>query len=220
MYVGQSYVRKISSDQIFNSASGTSEDGRFDGVIGVSAYVHYFEKYYRSIGVLDDGFAIALVKDDGNILVRCPALGTGSSGFPTITPSCRICRAADHGTFFARSPFNGLDRLYGYVKVRGFPIYAVYGIDQRTITAEWLETVYQAAALAFIVGFCMFVTAWFAAADEAGGARAAQPRQTTAKLEQEIERRERAEASLLQTAAGGDRSAHRRHRPRFQPCSP
>ena len=201
LYVGQSYVGKISSDQIFNfSIRRTSEDGRFDGVIGVSAYVHYFEKYYRSIGVLDDGFAIALVKDDGNILVRYPALGTGSSKVPDDNPFLQNLRAADHGTFFARSPFNGLDRLYGYVKVRGFPIYAVYGIDQRAITAEWLETVYQAAALAFVVGFCMFVTAWFAlrrAKQEALALR--NLRQATAKLEQEIERRERAEASLLQT---------------------
>ena len=201
LYVGQSYVGKISSDQIFNfSIRRTSEDGRFDGVIGVSAYVHYFEKYYRSIGVLDDGFAIALVKDDGNILVRYPALGTGSSKVPDDNPFLQNLRAAEHGTFFARSPFNGLDRLYGYVKVRGFPIYAVYGIDQRTITAEWLETVYQAAALAFIVGFCMFVTAWFAlrrAKQEALALR--DLRQATGKLEQEIERRERAEASLLQT---------------------
>ena len=105
LYVGQSYVGKISSDQIFNfSIRRTSEDGRFDGVIGVSAYVHYFEKYYRSIGVLDDGFAIALVKDDGNILVRSPrgrrfrssvlgsgaaANGTRALGGPrsTLTPS-------------------------------------------------------------------------------------------------------------------------------------
>jgi signal transduction histidine kinase/CheY-like chemotaxis protein len=201
LYVGQSYVGKISSDQIFNfSIRRTSEDGRFDGVIGVSAYVHYFEKYYRSIGVLEDGFAIALVKDDGNILVRYPALGTGSSKVPDDNPFLQKLRAADHGTFFARSPFNGLDRLYGYVKVRGFPIYAVYGIDQRAITAEWLETVYQAAALAFVVGFCMFVTAWFAlrrAKQEALALR--NLRQTTGKLEQEIQRRERAEASLLQT---------------------
>ena len=38
LYVGQSYVGKISSDQIFNfSIRRTSEHGRFDGVIGVSA---------------------------------------------------------------------------------------------------------------------------------------------------------------------------------------
>src|SRR5262249_28915111 len=142
LYVGQAYTGKISGDPIFNfSIRRTSEDGRFAGVIGVSALVQYFENYYRSIGMLDDRFAIALVRDDGNILVRFPALGRGSSKIPADSPFMHRLRG-DRGTFFARSPFNGLDRLYGFMKVRGFPIYAVYGIDQNSITAEWLETTY------------------------------------------------------------------------------
>jgi signal transduction histidine kinase/CheY-like chemotaxis protein len=108
--------------------------------------------------------------------------------------------AADTGTFFARSPFNGLDRLYGHVKVRGFPVHAVYGIDQRTITAAWLSTIYQAAVLAVAVALCLFVTAWFALkrAKQEGLAMESLT-QTTRRLEQEIEKRERAEASLMQT---------------------
>jgi two-component system, NtrC family, sensor kinase len=201
LYVGQSYVGKISKDMIFNfSIRRSTSDGRFDGIIGVSAYVHYFEKYYRSIGILDDGFAIALVRDDGSILVRYPSLGTGSSKIPSDSPFLQRLHDGDRGTFFARSPFNGLDRLYGYVKVRGFPVYAVYGIDRSTITAEWLDTVYQAAALAFAVALCLFVTAWFALRRAKQEALAlATLRQTTVQLEQEIERRERAEASLMQT---------------------
>ena len=201
LYLGQSYMGKISKEHIFNfSIRRSSDDGRFAGVIGVSAFVNYFENYYRSIGMPDDRFAIALVKGDGNILVRYPSIATGSSKIASDSPFLQRLVAREVGTFFARSPFNGQDRLYGYVKVRGFPVYAVYGIDQSTITAAWLETVYQAAALAFAVGSCLFLTAWFALK------RAKRERlaidsltQTTCKLEQEIEKRERAEASLMQT---------------------
>jgi signal transduction histidine kinase/CheY-like chemotaxis protein len=201
LYVGQSYMGKISKDHIFNfSIRRTSADGRFDGVVGVSAYVKYFENYYRSIGMEEDHFAIALVKDDGNILVRYPSIAASYSKIGSDSPFLRTLRASDRGTFFARSPFNGQDRLYGYVKVRGFPVYAVYGIDQRTITATWLATFYQAAALAFAVGLCLFATAWVAlkrAKQE--GLALENLTQTTRKLEQEIEKRERAEASLMQT---------------------
>jgi signal transduction histidine kinase len=161
--------------------------------------VSYFENYYSSVGMPEDDFAIALVKDDGNILVRYPSLATGSSKIASDSPFLQKLVGSDHGTFFARSPFNGQDRLYGYMKVRGFPVYAVYGIGERTITAAWLDTIYQAAALAFVVGLCLFATAWFAFK------RAKQERfaiqnliETTHKLEQEIEKRERAEASLMQ----------------------
>jgi two-component system, NtrC family, sensor kinase len=199
LYVGQSYVGKISHEPIFNfSIRRSSEDGRFNGVIGASALVNYFENYYRTIGVLDDGFAIALVREDGSILVRYPALGTGSSKIPSDSPFLQNLKG-DRGTFPARSPFSGQDRWYGFMKVRGFPIYAVYGIDQRSLTAEWLQTTAQAAALAVAVGFCLFVTAWFALrrAKQEAIAVAGLTR-TTQALEQEIEKRKRAEASLMQ----------------------
>jgi two-component system NtrC family sensor kinase len=199
-YVGRSYLGKISKDHIFNfSIRKSTADGSFDGVIGVSAFVAYFESYYRSIGMPDDNFSIALVRDDGNILVRYPAIGTGSSKVPLNDPFIQNLSKNDRGTFFARSPFNGTDRLYGHVKVRGYPVYAVYGIDQRAIIAEWLAIISQAGALAFIVGFCLFVTAWFALkrAKQEGSALQ-RLTQTTQKLEQEIAKREKAEASLMQ----------------------
>jgi two-component system NtrC family sensor kinase len=200
LYVGQAYTGKISNDQIFNfSIRRSTQDGRFDGVIGVSAFVQYFENYYRSVGMPEDHFAIALVKGDGHILVRYPSLAAGSSRIAQDNPFLQHLLAADRGTFFARSPFNGQDRLYGYVKVRGFPVYAVYGIAQGTITAAWLSTISQAAALAFAVGLCLFITAWFALKRAKQEALALQSlTQTTRKLEQEIEMRERAEASLMQ----------------------
>ena len=202
LYIGQSYVGKISKDPIFNfSIRRTSDDGRFDGVVGASALVSYFENYYRSIGMPEDRFAIALVRDDGHVLVRYPAIGaTGGIKIAADSSFLKQLAARPKGTFFARSPFNAIDRLYGYEKVRGFPVYAVYGIEQAGITMAWLETVYQAAALAFGVGACLFLTAWFALQRAKREQLAIDNlTQTTHKLEQEIEKRQRAEASLMQT---------------------
>src|SRR5215203_3989517 len=54
-YIGQAYVGKISKEPIFNfSIRKTTADGHFDGIIGISALVGYFERYYSSIGVPDD----------------------------------------------------------------------------------------------------------------------------------------------------------------------
>ncbi|HUI94522.1 MAG TPA: histidine kinase dimerization/phospho-acceptor domain-containing protein, partial [Xanthobacteraceae bacterium] len=198
LYVGQAYKGKISQDQIFNfSIRKTSPNGAFDGVVGISAYVEYFANYYRSVGIPADDFAIALVRVDGNVLVRYPELG-GSSKIPADSPFLRNV-TGEQGTFFARSPFIGQDRLYGYVKIRGYPVYAFYGINQHAITAEWLRTMGWAAALAAIVAACLFLTAWFALQRARQEALAvARLMQKTHELGQEIERRERAEASLLQ----------------------
>src|SRR5262245_11555273 len=199
LYVGQAYVGKISHDPIFNfSIRRTMADGSFDGVIGVSAYVRYFENYYRELGLEDDRFAIALVRTDGSILVRYPAIGSSYTRIPSDS-SFMHKLYGDHGTCFARSPFNAQERLYAFTKVRGYPVYAVYGIDQRAIRGEWLDTALQGAALAIVVGFCLFITAWFALqrAKQEALAHAGLTR-TTQALQEEIEKRKRAEASLLQ----------------------
>jgi len=200
LYVGQAYKGKISDDPIFNfSIRKSSPDGKFDGVIGVSAYAEYFTSYYHSVGIPEDDFAIALVRDDGNVLVRFPQLG-GSSRIPPDSPLLTNLAGREQGTFFARSPFSGQDRLYGFMKVRGYPVYAFYGISEKAITGEWLRTMAWAASLAGIVTICLFLTSWFALQRARTEALAVQRlTQKTHELAQEIERRERAEASLMQT---------------------
>jgi two-component system NtrC family sensor kinase len=200
LYVGQAYKGRISKDSIFNfSIRRHSADGRFDGVVGISAYVEYFANYYRSLGLPEDDFAIALVRDDGNVLVRYPQLGGSSSKIPPDSPLLSNLTGREQGTFFARSPFTGQDRLYGFMKVRGYPVYAFYGINERAITAEWLQQMGWAASVAGILAICLFLTSWFALQRARHEAFALQRlTQKTHELGQEIERRERAETSLLQ----------------------
>ena len=74
LYIGRAYVGKISGEPIFNfSIRKSSPTGAFDGVIGISAYVSYFRDYYNSIGLPSDNFAITLLREDGQILVRSPS---------------------------------------------------------------------------------------------------------------------------------------------------
>ena len=200
-YVGQAYRGRISNDGIFNfSIRKSSPDGKFDGVVGISAYAEYFTGYYRSVGIPEDDFAIALVRYDGHVLVRYPQLGGNSSTIPSDSPLLTSLAGREQGTFFARSPFTGQDRLYGFMKVRGYPVYAFYGINEKAITGEWLQTMAWATSLAAIVATCLFLTSWFALQRARTEALTMQRlTQKTHELAQEIERRERAEASLMQT---------------------
>src|SRR5215216_274270 len=77
LYLGRQYVGKISEAPIFNfSIRRTSPDGDFNGVVGVSALHTYFEEFYATVGMPADNFAISLIRDDGNFLVRYPAART------------------------------------------------------------------------------------------------------------------------------------------------
>src|SRR5262249_31708745 len=75
----RSYTGRISDDPIFNfSIRRSNAGGAFDGVIGSSPSVAYFENFYKSVGVPEDNFAVLLMRSDGNILARYPGVAPGS----------------------------------------------------------------------------------------------------------------------------------------------
>jgi two-component sensor histidine kinase len=131
VYIGQAYTGKISGKPIFNlSIRRRSPDGTFNGVIGSSALVEYFESFYAGGGVPGDEFAIALVRDDGKVLVGFPHLPVRRDLDPAIF-------AARESHFAMRSPDTGVERLYSAKKVAGYPVHVLYGIDRATVVATW-----------------------------------------------------------------------------------
>jgi two-component sensor histidine kinase len=131
LYIGQSYTGKISSEPIFNlSIRRRSADGSFNGVIGSSVFVDYFESFYATGGVPGDEFAISLVRDDGKVLVGFPHLPSRHDLDPHLLGGARR-------HFTMPSPDTGIERLYSFKKVTDYPVYVLYGIDRRTVAAAW-----------------------------------------------------------------------------------
>jgi two-component sensor histidine kinase len=133
VYIGQSYIGRISGEPIFNlSIRRRSADGRFNGVIGSSAHIDYFESFYANGGAPDDKFAVALVRADGKVLVGFPHLPSRHDLDPRLFEA-----AGGSGHFSMRSPDTGIKRLYSFKKVTDYPVYVLYGIDRGAIIATW-----------------------------------------------------------------------------------
>jgi two-component system NtrC family sensor kinase len=198
LYIGQAYVGKISREPIFNfSIRKSSSTGQFDGIIGISAYVSYFQNYYRAIGIAADNFAITLLRDDGQVLVRHPSTTTQLE-----IPSelLKVLHRADTGNFTALSPIDRVERIVGYAKLPSYPVYAVYSIDKGAIAWRWLYGVIPGAILAALAALSLSSLCWLALTN----ARQQQHslyalNDANRRLQSEMERRERAEASLMQT---------------------
>ena len=198
-YIGKAYSGKISGEPIFNfSIRKSSPDGRFDGVVGISAYVSYFGDFYRSIGLEADNFAVALMREDGEVLVRYP-VETRPFAVPADAEFLGDMRNAGKGTLTLPSPVDGKTRIAGYAKVGSYPVYAIHGIDKGAIVSAWLKGIIPEATITFLVALALSLVCWFAL-------RSAQQQQsftlalddTNRRLELEMAARERAEASLLQ----------------------
>jgi signal transduction histidine kinase/ActR/RegA family two-component response regulator len=193
LYVGHRYEGKISARPIFNlSIRRSIPNGQFDGVIGSSVFVEYFENFYATAGMPEDRFAIALVRDGGEVLVRYPVPNGALARFP------REQFEQSDGIFTARSPIDDVERLYGAKKLRGFPLTVLYGIDRGTVLAGWYRYMASWGGIAAAAATGLFLACRLALRRAQAERKALELwRNTAEELRQESERRTKAEASLV-----------------------
>jgi signal transduction histidine kinase/CheY-like chemotaxis protein len=192
LYLGQAYIGKISKESIFNfSIRRTVQDGSFNGVIGSSAFVDYFQQFYKSVGDPADNFSVVLMRDDGKVLVRHPAADVGAK-FDVDEAFFKSISRIGQGVFYSTSPVDGVNRLYAVTKVRNFPAYVMYSVDPASILRDWYGRIAVAGGIAAAFAGILFVITSVALRRVNTEAIALE------QLAEEVERRERAEASLLQ----------------------
>ncbi|HEY0330749.1 MAG TPA: ATP-binding protein [Rhodopseudomonas sp.] len=114
-----------------------SPDGRFVGVTQASLLPEYFEGFFAKIS-REFGSYAALVREDGAILARQPALGHNATvGQNSELGKLMLAHDAE-GTLTVTSALDGLERKLAYRKLSDLPVYVVSGLETRAIRAKWL----------------------------------------------------------------------------------
>jgi two-component system NtrC family sensor kinase len=196
LYLGRSYIGKISHIPIFNfSIRRTYPDGRFAGVVGSSGFVEYFHKFYSTVGDTDDDFAVALIRSGGDILVRYPTFQVGEK------LDLSGVRASDTGrqVGYMRSSIDGKQRLYATTQVGNFPAFVSYSATTGAIRAQWAEGLIIPALLTvFAVAVLLGLSTIAIRRAQREGIAIQQLSETAHDLQRETERRQQAEKSLFQ----------------------
>jgi two-component system, NtrC family, sensor kinase len=162
-----------------------SPDGSFRGVIAVAVRPAYFEDFYALVGQAPGTF-YALVRADGQILVRYPARKDHVRRLsPTTALLVEIKKGLDHALFTVNSEIDGVPRRIGFRKLEGYPVYALAGTDNAAIRAEWLSTMGVHLIFGLPATLLLFGVLWIAL-------------KRTERLHDEAERREVAEDALRQ----------------------
>jgi signal transduction histidine kinase/CheY-like chemotaxis protein/HPt (histidine-containing phosphotransfer) domain-containing protein len=108
----------------------TMPDGSFGGVVVVSLDPDYLAQFYKSIDVGEKG-TVTLVGADGIVRAR------GTNGSASIGESLLNSRLfAEHaaaGSYVVKSQLDGIERLFVYRAVRGYPLFVVIGLAQDEI---------------------------------------------------------------------------------------
>jgi two-component system NtrC family sensor kinase len=163
-----------------------SVDGSFNGVVAVAVLPQYFEEFYALIGH-SPGSLYALVRADGKFLARYPelldrqrALNAGSGLHAAIAAGWeRVIYTIPH------AQIDSAERRVGFLKLEGFPVYAVAGIEASAIRAEWLTAMGSHLIFGLPATCFLLLIIWLAL-------------HRTRRLHSEAERRETAEAALRQ----------------------
>jgi PAS domain S-box-containing protein len=112
------------------------KNGRLAGIIGTAIEPGYFEGFYRALN-LEAGASLALLRDDGAVLVRFPeAPGRTSDVSGTQVFREHMAREAV-GTADAVSPIDGIRRLLAFRHVPGWNLIVVNTLQHAAIVAPW-----------------------------------------------------------------------------------
>lgn len=119
---------------------GQPEDG-FAGLVVVTAQPEYFHDFYEQ-AVKDSGVStLALMREEGAILARYPALPDNVSRRSVSGPVMQgIASIPERGLVEGTSDLDGVSRINAYRRLPNHPVYVTAGIDRATVIRSWLST--------------------------------------------------------------------------------
>lgn len=135
-------------------------EGNFAGVALATISIDFFRQFYATFDIREHG-TINLVLNDGTVLVRSPytEAAVGSSIFRGQIFS-RLLPHSPSGTQMLPSIVDGVERLYSYRQIQGYPLVVIAALAERDILADWREDTWRQllvvillAALLALFGF-------------------------------------------------------------------
>ena len=133
-------------------------DGSFGGIAVASIDPYYFAGFYRQLN-LGQASSIALVGRDHIVRVRQSgsevAIGQDFRNSEVI----RRVAVSEVGSFTARSPVDGINRIYSYRALREYPLIVVAGVSEVQVFSDLNQriTVYYWVCGAMSLVIVMFV---------------------------------------------------------------
>lgn len=117
-----------------------SADGSFRGVVQISLRPEYFEQFYAKLQSAYPGGYAAMVRQDGAVLARYPALNQDVA-IRSASPLADSMRAHPGGGFIEQqSAADHIDRRLSWQKLANLPVFVLAGTEIKAIRSEWLTS--------------------------------------------------------------------------------
>ena len=196
-FVGRAYVGRATGLASFGfSRRWPTADGSFGGVISISVSSEYFRAFFEGAAPEIEHIA-AIVRTDGEVLARDPA-HPDPGPFSKDDPLMQAIGAGNSGLIWRVSRVDGVERLYGYRRIGGYPLAVIFAVPKSAILRPWLEDLatYGGIAILFalsLVSLIVFALRAFLREESALELAVAEARQRAA-VEEQLRRTQKLEA--------------------------
>jgi len=138
-------------------------DGTLRGVAVAAIRLQYFADLFQSTS-LGEGYAVALMRQDGTLLARYPMAGTIGMKAPVTS----VARLANSRSAVSRaiSPVDHQSRIAAAYRLKDYPLALITTQSEATAFAGWRTTAITMGGLALIlissviVGTCLLARSW------------------------------------------------------------
>jgi PAS domain S-box-containing protein len=114
----------------------SAPDGTFLGVVAGVVEARYFVDFYKAV-TTDNGGSISLLRDDGMLLARYPAVQSMIGSRVSLDSPLYARIAEGGGTYRSPGYIDGEARIVSVQPIREYPIAVAVGIDEAEALAPW-----------------------------------------------------------------------------------
>jgi signal transduction histidine kinase/ActR/RegA family two-component response regulator len=132
-------------------------DGALSGMAVGSINLSYFEDFYRSVELSENG-AIYLLLRDGKVLARFPHRDTLiGSNLGNLTAFTDVLAHGVAGTLLMTSPIDGSARVAAIRALRTFPLAVIVSVEQGRVLVAWRSQAWTLIAVALLLAGAVVV---------------------------------------------------------------
>jgi len=134
------------------------QDGNFQGVLMAGIKMSYFDRFFKSFS-LDDQGEMSLALSDGTLLARRP-FDEARIGRPLVEEHIfkHDLATGMSGDAMIRSDVDGIVRLYGHQHLQAYPLVVTAAMSEDAILAGWHDRAFKSSLIVALVvlGICLF----------------------------------------------------------------
>jgi diguanylate cyclase (GGDEF)-like protein/PAS domain S-box-containing protein len=132
-------------------------DGKFNGAIFASTDTKYFQGLFQATS-LGDGYAVALIRDDGTLVTRYPMAGEIGATVPaSLLPALEHSRSAVGRSL---SPIDHVPRIAAGYRLHDYPLVVVATQTEQAAFAAWRTTALTVSLITAMMIAVIIIAAW------------------------------------------------------------